>query len=103
MAIEAVIAGAALTYGVYTGEQQKAEAKKGLRRQQAAQQTAERAAMSQQRKADEQMRAANRQTPDVGSILAFENQFPGFSGPAAQKPVDTGLLKLDRPKLLGAP
>ncbi len=93
---------AALGGGIYQGSEQQSAQREGIRRQQAAQQQAQAAAVSERRRAEMSERALNRQSPDIGSLLAFEQQFPAFGG----KPVpaiDQSRLKLGRTEVLGAP
>lgn len=92
---------AALGYGVYSGEEQKSQARTNLRRQQAAQEQAQQAALGEQRRVEEQRRATNRKTPDISSLLAFEQQFQPFGG-GPQKPADPSRMRLNRPTL-GSP
>lgn len=92
----------ALGAGIYQTTAQQSSQRQAIRRQQAAQEQAKANALGQQRRADEQERRLNRQTPDIGSLLAYEQQFKPFGG-TAQKPVDQSKLTLGRPSLLGQP
>lgn len=103
MAISAAIAGAA--YGIRTGEKQRQQQKRALSRQEEAQRNAEARAQSEQRRADMEFRAANREKPDIGSLLtselAAEQSGAGatlLTGPGG---VDPKRLKLGRTSLLG--
>lgn len=70
--VAAIVSAASLSYGVYSGEQSKGVQRRGLRRQEQAQQVAQIAASRQQKLAAEAYAAANRRKPDIGSILATE-------------------------------
>jgi Tfp pilus assembly major pilin PilA len=100
----AVIVGA-LALGAYQGSEQQSAQRKALRNQQGAQQQAEVAALSQQRKSDMAEKAANRQTPDIGSMLAFEQSRPSFgaSSRTGAGDADPSRVKLGRTSLLGSP
>ncbi len=67
-----IVAGLALGYGVYSGEEGQQQQKKGQRRQEQAQRQAQAAAARQQKLSAEAYAAANRRQPDVGDILATE-------------------------------
>lgn len=103
------LAGAALAglgYGIYSGEQAKAAQKQGLRRQEQAQKQAQALSIAQTRKADMATAAANRKTPDIGNILAFEQSLSGFGASArtGAAPADPSRLNLKRPvTTLGTP
>lgn len=102
----AIAAVAAASYGVYSGEQQKSAQKAAVRRQADAQKQAQALSVAQARKADQETMAANRKTPDIGSLLAFEQGFPGFGAGSrtGAGAVDPSRLNLKRPvTTLGAP
>ncbi len=94
------------TYSVVQGEAAKSEQKKALGRQEKAQAQAVGVAATEQRRADEEQRRANRRTPDIGSLLAFEQGRAGFGGSSrtgAGAP-DLSRLNLKRPTTtLGSP
>lgn len=93
----------AFAYSAYTGYEGKQQQKKAMGRQAEAQRQAQAASVSQARKADMAAREANRKTPDVGELLAFEQGFRGFGG-GGQSGVDPSRLNLKRPTTtLGAP
>ena len=95
------IAVASLTYSVIQGERSSSARRKGLRLQAAAQQTAEDAAMRQQRMADEASAKANARKPDISALLAGEQGLGVSSmltGPAG---VALNRLRLGRSSALG--
>lgn len=96
MAITAGITTAmiAADQGFHQGRRQDKAQKQSLQRQDAAQQQAQAAAVSERRRAEMATAAANRKTPDIGELLAFEQSLP--SG-AAQ----TNLQSRKRGSLLG--
>lgn len=79
IAAVASIATAATSAGV--GVSQHQAAAKGRQRQSNAQSAAAASAAEQQRKADEAFAAANRRSPDIGSLLTAEQQ-GRLNGPA---------------------
>lgn len=94
---------AALGYGVYSGEQQKQQQQEALRRTREAQQQAQANAVSAMRKQEAERRTATRQTPDIGSLLAFEQGFKPIGGGSPAPPPDPLGMRLGRTDLLGAP
>lgn len=94
----AIIAGLALGYGVYSGEEQSRVQKVGLRRQKDAQDKAERDASVQARQAEEGENRARQKSPDLGVLLA--DVAGGFR--PSQGSVNADRLLLGRPGLLGA-
>lgn len=101
--IAAVIA---FAYGAYAGERGQAAQKAAGQRQAQAQKQAQALSVAQARKADEATRAANMKTPDVGSLLAFEQSFASFGAGSrtGAGAVDPSRLNLKRPTTtLGAP
>lgn len=100
-AVSTIIAGAALAYGVYSGEEQRAAAKTGRREQRQAQQQAESAALAEARVAEQERAKANAKTPDIPSILSATSRPKGTSLYAGPLGADQSLLQLGKPKLLG--
>lgn len=93
-----VLAGAAvasLAYGIYAGERQASEARKGVRRQQAAEQQAEAAAMAETRRAEQEENRARQQAPNIDVLLGDRPPKPGPKG------IDADRLLLGRPGQLG--
>lgn len=79
--------------------------RKGRRQQRTAQEAATATSVAEQRKADEALAAANRQAPDVTSLLTAEQQ-DRLRGPTSTRltgaaGVDPNRLKLGRTSLLG--
>lgn len=96
----------AFAYSAYTGYQGQQTQKAAVRRQADAQKQAQALSVAQARKADMETMAANRKTPDIGSLLAFEQGFPGFGAGSrtGAGAVDPSRLNLKRPvTTLGAP
>ena len=99
--VQAAAAVAGLAYGIIQGERGSQAQKKGLRLQCAAQQTAEDAAMRQERQAMEAQRKANQRKPDISALLAGEQGLgvsSMLSGPAG---VALNRLRLGRSSALG--
>lgn len=99
--IEAAARVAGLAYGIIQGERGRQAQKKGLRLQGEAQQTAEDAAMRQERQAMEAQRRANQRKPDISALLAGEQGLgvsSMLSGPAG---VALNRLRLGRSSALG--
>lgn len=99
--VQAALAVAGTAYGIIAGERSGAAQRKGLRLQAAAQQTAEDAAMRQQRLADEASAKANAKKPDISALLAGEQGLGVSSmltGPAG---VALNRLRLGRSSALG--
>ena len=69
-----ILTAASLRYSVYAGERANDMQKRGIDRQRAAQQTAQDAAIRQQKLSAEAYAKANAKTPDIGSILAAEQE-----------------------------
>ena len=92
----AIIAGASLAYGVYSGEQQAKAAKKGLNLQQQAEKDAENSAIRDARLSEEAENDAKKKGPDLGVLLGDQ---------ATPKPsptsVDLDRLLLGRSGALG--
>lgn len=90
-------------YGIYSGERSADMQQRAVRRQTQAQEEAKNAALSQQRKAEMQQRAANQQAPDMGALLAFEQQPGGLASTllTGASGLDRTRLRLGRPTLLG--
>ena len=92
----AVFAGIGIAEGAKAGYKADKAQKEGLKRQDAAQQQAEAAAMSQRRQAEMAQAAVNKKQPNVADLLAFEQNAAGGAaltnltgGGGAKKP---GLL-----------
>ncbi|MEY5098085.1 MAG: hypothetical protein RJA36_804 [Pseudomonadota bacterium] len=96
-AVLAAAAVASLAYGVYSGENQKKVAKKGLRLQDQAQQDAQDAAIRDATLAEEETNRARQKTPDLNVLLADQ-----MKPKASQSAIDADRLLLGRPGLLGA-
>jgi uncharacterized protein HemX len=91
-----MIALAGLGYGIYSGEEQKRQAKAGRKRQEQQQRKAEHAAVAAQRRADDQERRASEKTPDLNVLLGDQAlPKPGTRG------VNADRLLLGRPGVLG--
>lgn len=71
---------AGLGYGVYSGEQQAAQAKKGLKRQDKAQKEAQGNALRQDRLNQEEEAKAKAKPPDVDTLLGTNKPKPGSLG-----------------------
>lgn len=96
----------AFAYAAYSGNESRQDQKVAARRQADAQKQAQALSVAQARKADMETMAANRKTPDIGSLLAFEQGFPGFGAGSrtGAGAVDPSRLNLKRPvTTLGAP
>lgn len=99
--VQAALAVAGTAYSMIQGKQARSAQKQGLRLQAAAQQTAEDAAMRQQRLADEASAKANAKKPDISALLAGEQGLGVSSmltGPAG---VALNRLRLGRSSALG--
>jgi uncharacterized protein HemX len=90
----AVIAGLSLGYGVYSGERAAGAQRQGRRDQQAAQATAEAAAVREAKVGEEEENRARQKTPDLTTLLRDEQR------PTRQL-VDADRLLLGRPGALG--
>lgn len=91
----AVVAAAALGYGVYAGEEQAKATRLGRRQQERTQKQAEARAISEARRAEMAEAASRRKSPNLDVLLAGEPAKPGPAGMNADK------LLLGRPSLLG--
>ncbi len=104
IAVGSAAAGAG--YTIASGEDAKKKQKEGLRKQEAAQQEAVRAAQNQQRKSEMAINQANRRAPDVNSIMQAANSASkgGPSGTMLTGPtgVDPNALSLGKSTLLGS-
>ena len=99
--VQAAIAAAGLVYGVVQGERGNRAQKRGLAMQAEAQQSAEDAAMRQERQTAEAQRKAARRPADVSALLAGERGMgisSMLSGPAG---VALNRLRLGRSSALG--
>jgi hypothetical protein len=100
------VAAGGLAYGIKSGSDQSNAQDQALKRQKAAQVTAEQNAVSQARKSDTAQNAANQKTPDIASILQRASQsgkagmnstmLTGTSG------IDPTQLNLGKTTLLGS-
>lgn len=99
-------AAAGTGYAIYSGQKQAGQQKKALARQNTAQQTAEAAALSTERKAEVAQNAANQKVPNVAQILARAATMGngGLSSTMLTGPsgVDGASLNLGKTSLLGA-
>lgn len=96
-AVSAVTAIAALGYGIYSGQQQQAAARKGLHLQLQAEKNAENAAIREAKIGDEEEKRAKQKSPDLNVLLA-DQMLPKKPG---QTGVDANRLLLGRPGSLG--
>lgn len=71
----------ALAYSAYSGERQHTEQRKGLRKQQAAQDEAESQAARAERQAMEAQQRARRETPDLMATYDREQRRKGAGAP----------------------
>ncbi len=93
-----LVAAASLGYSVVAGKQQQDKARKGMRLQDAAQQDAQNAAISETRAADEAMKKTKAErAPNLDVLLADQQKLPkgGQSGINAER------LMLGKPSALG--
>lgn len=87
-----IVSAAALSYGVYSGEEARGTQRRARGLQERGQQQALAAAQRQQKLAAEAYAAANRRKPDIGSILATEAELgrsassTTLTGPSGAKP-----------------
>jgi len=93
-------------YSIYNGQQQLGEQKKALASQNKAQQTAQAASLSTERKSAVAENAANQQTPNVAAILARAAKMGnnGLSSTMLTGPtgVSASNLNLGKQTLLGS-
>jgi len=105
-AIVGAVAGVgSLGYGIYSGQQQAGAQQQALKRQNTAQQQAQAAALSTERKSEIAQGAANQQTPDISNILyRAASGGKGLSSTMLTGPggVDTSGLNLGKSTLLGS-
>lgn len=87
---------------VVQGAESASKQRKGLRQQKDAQSTAEAAAATTARKADEANARANAKQPDVAGMLANETLTGPFSMLTGAQGVNPNRLQLGRKSLLGA-
>jgi hypothetical protein len=102
---EAVIAAAALAYGVYSGERANSQGISARKLQRSTQQSALQDSLATQRRADMATAQVNRQQPDPMSLLAGEMDAQNAKGAAIDRTKRRDLanmnVKLGRPTLLG--
>ena len=103
--VSAVAAAGSLGYGIYSGTQQEQQQQKALAAQNTAQQKAEANSLDTERQTGVAQDAANRQTPDVASILARAAQMgnAGLSSTMLTGPGGTKAgMTLGKSTLLGS-
>lgn len=100
------VGAAGTAYGIVNGQAQQAAQQKSLKSQNTAQQTAEGAALSTQRKSETAQNQVNQQTPDIAAILsrAATAGKAGQSSTMLTGPggVDPTMLNLGKSTLLGS-
>lgn len=101
----AISAAVGTGYSIYQGEKAASQQEEALRQQQQAQTEAKAQATSQERRSQQAYNAANRKSPDVGSIMAGAEQAAksGGAGTMLTGPtgVDPNQLALGKNTLLG--
>lgn len=100
IALGALAAGA-LGYSVYSGEQGRREQKQALKLQKQEQSRAEARAISDQRRAEQELAAANRKKPDVNALLRAAQE-AGKAGAASTMLTGPGGTNLET-GLVGTP
>ena len=78
--VAAAAAVLSLGYGAFAGERQATAQRQGIRRQDQAQRAAEAAALSEERRAEQERNRANQKAPDLDVLLGGKEPKPGALG-----------------------